>query len=245
MSSKTFKLVSLLAIPALLLTGCSASGSNSYGMDDVQITDYPSWAESSISGLEKAGWEINDSLNLPVSETENIKFPDIYTAISPSGDCQVSFNSEMYTPWNNNSDDSFNTQRFILSELERKLSPELKTAELKTASIKVDGEEKTLEALTTTYSYPNRVYDETVGPEALIPYTKEDGTFNAMIIARTLPTSLPNLAAQLSFNKNVKLPKESKSAVSIQYQCLNEKLDDKIIKLISEDASLKLFVKNN
>lgn len=244
MSSKTFKLVSLLALPALLLTGCS-SGSVNYGMDNVQVKDYPSWVESSVSGLEKAGWDINDSMNLPVTETENIKFPDIYIATSPNGACEVSFNSEMYTPWNNNSDDSFNTQRFILSELERKLSPELKTAKLEPSFINVEGEDKKLEALTATYSYPNRVYDEKAGPDAMIPFTKEDGTYNAMITARTLPTSLPNLAAELSFNKNVKMPKESKPAISIQYKCLNEKLDDKIVKLISEDATLNLFVKNN
>lgn len=212
-------------------------------MNEVQVSDYPSWSESSVSGLAEAGWEVNDSMNLPVSETENIKFPDIYTLTSPNKNCEISFNSEMYSPWNENSDDSFNTQRYVLAELERKLSPDLKTAKLSESGIKVKGDSKKLDTLTASYSYANRVYDKNAPADSVIPYTKESGTYNAMITARTLPTNLPNLAAQLSFNKGVDLPKESRPVVSIQYKCLNEQLDEKVIKMISEDATLDLNVK--
>lgn len=242
MSSKRFKALAILSIPALLLTGC-ASSPESYGMNQVQVSEYPSWAESSVSGLAKEGWEVNDSMNLPVAETENIKFPDIYTLTSPDKNCEVSFNSEMYSPWNDNSDDSFNTQRYVLAELERKLSPDLKTATLSESKIKVKGDNKQLDALTASYSYANRVYDENAPADSVIPFTKESGTYNAMITARTLPTNLPNLAAQLSFNKGIDLPKESRPVVSIQYKCLDEKLDEKVIQMISEDATLELIVK--
>lgn len=245
MASKIFASIFASTLTVALLAGCSTEVDDTYSINnDVKIADYPSWNESSVTQLKELGWEINDSLNLPISETENIKFPDIYQAVNPKNECTVTFNSDITNIWNENMTDLFNTQRYLLLEVERNLSPDLQKVKLENANLNIADSENKLGALKAEYSYPKMVFNPEAGEDSLIPQTQEEGTVNAVTIMRAFNTKLPNISAQLSMNADIDLPKESYSVVSVRYACLDEKLDPEIVKIISENSTLDITIKS-
>lgn len=253
--SKKIKISAVLLLSALALTGCASQPTNqTYSFDAVKVSQMPSWNKESIQTLEKEGWTFSVEQLAP--ESLGVKnLPTVIYGFSKDQTCNLEYNSGIDLPTNETLGDRFNTQSYIIKNIQSSMSKETMTAKITEAQIGVKDSSNKLAVSESRYDSPyygngsGNIDTSTIdgsGAEAKMP--DQQGTIHNYLLARSLTANyIDNPMLELSKKSNTqssssapKIEPKGTTQISVSYKCLNNALDQKVIDTIKKDALITI-----
>ena len=241
---KLVGIISATTIVALSLTACSQE-KPSYNFDETTVSQMPSWSASTVDTLKKEGWSFNIATMFPEGTKDN---PTIIYGNNKDETCSMTFGSEISKPTNEKLGDKFNSQEQLLSYMRSSMSTDMVKIDITETQISVEGSNSKLDLVEgkydTPYYGPGSQASMNSGPTDSAPVLpKPEGTIHNWTAIRALTKNyIANPVAELARgSKNeAKVEKEGTTVVTLNYQCLNNGLDDKIINLMKTNAKINI-----
>lgn len=250
--------VSLVAITSVaLLSGCTSTSK----VDNViklsqnyEISSTPSWDESSVKELQKAGWDIQEQQETALRE-DNIALPQSFYATNKEKNCVVSFQSYVTNVRKPGAGEDYLTRDMGYT---RSDGSEAKDFSEGTANIKIDGSDDKLEMLEIIYSFENKVakpmteeeakaFQETPANSAGIapdPGYTIDGMNEEAYLVRVTEATIPNPYYELIQNQTLTnsadspTQKTGNAVLEVSYACQNGKIDKELWNKLKADAKI-------
>ena len=227
----------------LLLAGCATQQD---AFNNVTVTKPVSWDTALAEKLQKDGWSV--TITPTAEQKKQVKdAPTTFQAFKNDPKCVIIYGSEPYSTKSVTLGDKFNTQSFILEKVSLVNPNDALNMSFEVMQSNVKNSPQKIGMMYGTYVEP--YYNNTTMTEqekqaldngtAGFDESKPDGDIYSFITARNFSTSLiDNPFYELGRQYGSSMGKKTTSAVYVQYQCLNNKLDDKIIDLIKTESTL-------
>lgn len=252
--SKKIKISAVLLLSAVALTGCASQPTNqTYAFDAVKVSQMPSWNKESVQTLEKEGWTFSVEKLAP--DSAGVKnLPTVIYGFNKDETCTLEYNSGVDLPTNETLGDRFNTQSYIIKYIQSSMSKDTMTAKITESQIGVKDSSNKLAVSESRYDSPyygngsGNIDTSSIdgsGPQAVMPEQK--GTIHNYLMARSLTANyIDNPMLELSKKSNMvsstspKIEPKGTTQVTVNYKCLNNALDEKVIETIKKDANITI-----
>lgn len=219
---------------SLALAGCSQK--QSYNFDGININGMPSWDDTIVQKFKEQGWNLYAQPMFQEGIKDN---PTIIFGANKDETCQISFNSEVTLPVNKNIGDKFNSQYNLLGNISSAMSEDRINVEINDIQINVEGKEDKLSMVEAKYDGP--WYKGDIQPDITGKMPEPDGIIHYWSALRMLgKNTIPNpMVEAAKGEKNAdKVNKDGVAVAVVTYQCLNNSLDNKVIDIIKDNATI-------
>lgn len=251
--SFTILLATSVILSSLALAGCSTTTSKSGEVitleQNYKTETTPQWSKSSISALQKDGWEIQDNQKVALTE-DKVSIPGSFYASKDN--CVIEYNVFYSTLENAQAGESYLTRDKAYLTPKSVQAKDIKET---TINANIENSIDKLELLKLQYSYPNMVTKATVEPGVDMsqysesnpppaPVMSEDGTVYETFIARTMANEVANPYVVLNKKMDTTTPENGMAGrtgsptLEFSYRCINKPLNDKLLSQLITDMTI-------